>query len=233
MPQQPRSPLRPFAADEKDRPMTGSFGDLSLLLFPPAPREAPQCTGTTARGAQCRHSARPWPEGLLMDDPQRCSHHMPRHEYAARQAWLAEQERLRREALDSRVPACWSWDPTVPLDRVYAEYAAGGQPGSADLFLRRFHSGESGALQFVLSAWHEERCAVCGWRAPRLVTDHDHDTGTIRGLLCHGCNASEPHDNGLFRRYRERSPAQILGLHLPYRGMFWSTTLTAAMRTTA
>jgi hypothetical protein len=42
---------------------------------------------------------------------------------------------------------------------------------------------------------HGNRCAVCtakagGWRANggRLVVDHDHETGAIRGLLCPSCN---------------------------------------------
>lgn len=41
-------------------------------------------------------------------------------------------------------------------------------------------------------AEQEGRCAVCR-REPdttkrRLHVDHDHDTGVIRGILCHGCN---------------------------------------------
>lgn len=31
-------------------------------------------------------------------------------------------------------------------------------------------------------------CAICG-TGDRLVVDHDHRTGRIRDVLCHGCNA--------------------------------------------
>jgi hypothetical protein len=37
-------------------------------------------------------------------------------------------------------------------------------------------------------------CLICGKHQEevfgKLVIDHDHETGTIRGLLCHLCNAS-------------------------------------------
>lgn len=32
------------------------------------------------------------------------------------------------------------------------------------------------------------KCAICDKRPKRLVIDHDHNTGTIRGLLCFDCN---------------------------------------------
>ncbi|KKL48103.1 hypothetical protein LCGC14_2328860 [marine sediment metagenome] len=33
------------------------------------------------------------------------------------------------------------------------------------------------------------KCAICGVKPDRLVADHDHDTGVIRGMLCQSCNS--------------------------------------------
>jgi len=38
-----------------------------------------------------------------------------------------------------------------------------------------------------LFAWFGHHCAICG-KSERLVIDHDHLTGYIRGVLCNRCN---------------------------------------------
>lgn len=71
----------------------------------------------------------------------------------------------------------------------------------------------------LLCMWQDGRCAVCGLRGD-LVTDHDHNTGLIRGHLCRGCNAKE----GLrwwampaFAHWRAGlNPAHLLNHHEPY-----------------
>jgi hypothetical protein len=55
--------------------------------------------------------------------------------------------------------------------------------------LRRYRLS---AEQFeVMRAAHGGRCACCGATdARRLVVDHDHVTGAVRGMVCDGCNTA-------------------------------------------
>lgn len=36
------------------------------------------------------------------------------------------------------------------------------------------------------------KCALCGGEMKRPVVDHDHQTGAVRGILCHPCNIKLP-----------------------------------------
>lgn len=41
----------------------------------------------------------------------------------------------------------------------------------------------------AMRAKQQGRCAICDAVDERLVVDHNHQTGKVRGLLCHLCNA--------------------------------------------
>lgn len=89
-------------------------------------------------------------------------------------------------------PACWAW----PLpEREPTE-------DPADL----------------LHAWQDGRCANCGSDRRRLVEDHDHTTGLVRGYLCRSCNVREgvSTEDERIARYRARNPASILGVSVLY-----------------
>lgn len=163
------------------------------------------CTGTTKSGRPCKSQASRWPRDVD-GNPQLCGRHLPVDLREIRDAGFAEHERRHMERLAAREPICWSWDTAIPDG----------------------HDDDRSAFR----AWHSGRCAVCGYRDARLVDDHDHETGLIRGLLCRSCNGREPYDDGLFRKYRERPPAQILGLRLrywdPFRG--WALPRDTAPR---
>lgn len=105
-------------------------------------------------------------------------------------------------------PACWSWEPP----------AAGAWEKKRDSFHEQVRPTLSKEIceSAVMAEWHQGRCAICGCRE-KLVTDHDHETGLERGLLCRSCNACEgTRDGGIWDRYRQSNPATICGFQCRY-----------------
>lgn len=131
-------------------------------------------------------------------------------------------------------PACWSWPvPDVvtredEIDRLVEEFLQRcRQENTRDHYLP-----ESAArlltrdwARYLMTSWHDGRCAICGWRPDRLVVDHHHMTGAVRGLLCRGCNISEGMRSAdevpAYALYRDRPSAAILTVSFYYVGRGW------------
>lgn len=131
----------------------------------------------------------------------------------------------------SREPACWEWDASPSAvgrlrQELLDERAARAPAGTSSRALAKALDWE------LLIVWHQKRCAMCG-QVVRLVMDHDHESGFLRGLLCVVCNIGEGHHsetrtrrasmgdlddppNFSYQRYRDVSPASILGVRHRY-----------------
>jgi len=149
------------------------------------------CSRSRSNGHPCRQSALSWPRRAASSNPVACQFHMSEQEKQDRHRGLYGNSDELMAALLAADPVCWSWPaPGAPL-------AENDEP--------------------ALHQWHAGQCAVCGDNDPRLVVDHDHTTGLVRGMLCPPCNRKEgARYGGIFNRYRERPPASILGVRVFY-----------------
>jgi hypothetical protein len=181
-----------------------------------------RCGRPTRRGTPCKrrpaewHSD--WPEP---QEPGACYVHMPDADRRAQVRHVVADERKFGRKRDQAEPACWSWPAP-----------AAGTGNGMDTLLPGTDEWE------FLASWQDGRCAICGSSPKTLVTDHDHLTGLVRGLLCYSCNAVEGHagegSKGMIASYRRRHPAIILGLTVPYvdpwTGQYYSRDFTLSAR---
>lgn len=171
------------------------FDPNGIAYSPPPPCGRPTKGGTACQQSPLAYWRLPEREGR----PRSCLHHLTaeeRVEYDREVAEADAAEAAVHQTVDEMAPACWGW--TVPDSATLTD---------CDL---------DGAGLAAIEEWQAGRCAICSSKA-RLVTDHDHSTGLVRGLLCHRCNTAEAFRTaGLYRRYRERPPAVILGVQARY-----------------
>jgi hypothetical protein len=170
------------------------------------PRQTEPCGRLTRKGTPCQQTrdAQTVRHGDLVFLSPACGTHLIDDERARRQVVLDAREEAERAANAIATPKCWAWDVDDAV-RVAAM------------------SADENAAWNAFVDWHDDRCAICGGRnlANPRVTDHDHHTGFIRGMLCRGCNIREGNSGfPLYVRYRERNPATILGFRQVYTTPF-------------
>lgn len=89
------------------------------------------------------------------------------------------------------------------------------QRHSRNLYLRRTYNITLAEYE-AIRAYQGGRCYICRRPSSKLVVDHDHVSGMVRGLLCplrcnHGLLGRRDQDPGLFDRAAEylRNPPAV------------------------
>lgn len=106
-----------------------------------------------------------------------------------------EEWLTRREAGLLRCRTCRSWLPKTDftLDRSRRSLR---QSACRDCMTLVSAASRYGIARPVLERMHEEQrgeCAICKRSSRRLVLDHCHASGRVRGLLCDRCNVGLGH----------------------------------------
>lgn len=165
-------------------------------------REIPRCGRPKANGQPCMRRQRPCSEHATPEEKQATLEwavaEVARRDEVERE-WLAATtaERptfMEAEALQWRgIPACHQWE--VP-------------PGPPPPHLEPVD---------ILRCWQADECAICSASRGRLLVDHCHRSGLIRGLLCTSCNTAEGLSGAaVYAAYRLRPPAVMLGVEAQY-----------------
>ncbi len=174
-----------------------------------------------------------WPDRLCgfpavggpdVDGPRYCVRHLPQKDRTRLGLSIdGDVDAMWFESdLRFSTPACWSWlVPTDPVQTLAAE-AIDRLGRLSDSARSQMLSPESQGM-LALTNWQDGCCAVCSLPASafgtKLVTDHCHTSGLIRGLLCQPCNTKEGNrhnDEELIEGYRQLPPTRMLGVRLRY-----------------
>jgi hypothetical protein len=114
---------------------------------------------------------------------------------AAAKKYTAEWYRQNRDRIRAKQKAYREANPQV-AEAYYAKNGAGLRSRAKEVYYR---SKYGLSLDDVMKMEHSQggRCAICQTpfemadvrhRSGARCVDHDHDTGKVRGLICHHCN---------------------------------------------
>lgn len=110
---------------------------------------------------------------------------------AAKKTGLTVEEwRARRAAGLRHCFRCRAWHPIemFSIDKSRAQGRTASCKACTSLASTASRYGMSIAKLRDLLVRSEGRCQLCRREADKLVVDHNHDTGRVRGILCSSCN---------------------------------------------
>ena len=132
-------------------------------------------------------------DGEYISKPSECHPHRPLYAKGMCRSCYEKDLRQRNpEYAERQRQNCQEWcDRNRERKRAYdTTHRVKADPDEKRAWsLRRYYGMTPDEYDYMLEK-QGGVCAICG-REPngrRLAVDHDHDTGTIRGLLCFRCN---------------------------------------------
>jgi hypothetical protein len=103
-----------------------------------------------------------------------------------------EEWRSRRQSGQRHCFRCRTWHPldSFSVDKSRAQGRTASCKRCSNLATKASRYGLSVEQARALLLRSGGACELCGRRSRKLVIDHAHDTGLIRGVLCNGCNVA-------------------------------------------
>lgn len=168
--------------------------------------EIPRCGRPKTNGQPCMRRGGP------------CSEHTTEVERRASLEWATEEVQRRHRVEKEWLGSSLEGRPT------FAEAELLDRQGIPSCHVWQVPQGKMPShltATEALRRWQAGACAMCSASRGRLLVDHCHRTGLVRGLLCTSCNTAEGMNSApSFVAYRERPPAAMLGVVERY-GSAW------------
>lgn len=128
----------------------------------------------------------------------RCGEEFKPYQYnqkRCRNCVLEVDRRAASRAIEKVCPSCNNQFTPRTARQTYCSSACGEKGRVKNYYLRTYGLEREEVEELLSKCGH--KCQICGGEGfimngsrhkAKLVVDHDHKTGKVRGMLCHNCN---------------------------------------------